>query len=188
MLALVGKLFLLLILCYLFVFMLTTDGPAAPAYRPPFLLWILDTINLFIHEAGHFFLRPFGMFIYILGGSLVQCAIPLALLIVTWRQNHQNVAWSGFWLGENLVNVSYYITDAPFRKLKLLAGGLIHDWGYLLAGNTELGLPIGAFVYWVGMITCTVSIIAGVIFAVQSYRAETNTESTPNPESSKKFL
>ncbi len=176
MLALAGRIFLLLILVYLFFFMLTTDGPAAPAYHPPFLLWILDTINLFIHEAGHFFLRPFGMFIYILGGSLVQCAIPLALLVVTWRQNHRNIALSGFWLGENLVNVSAYIADAPFRKLKLIAGGLIHDWGYLLAGHTETGPPLGGFVYWTGMVVCAASIITGVVFAVQSYREESGAD------------
>ncbi len=172
MITLVGKIVLFLILAYLFIFMLSTDGPAAPAYHPPFLLWILDTINLFIHEAGHFFLRPFGMFIYILGGSLVQSLLPLALLVVVWKQNYQNTALPGFWLGENLVNVSAYIADAPFRKLKLLAGGLIHDWGYLLAGRTELGPPIGRFVYWIGMIICAASIVAGVVFAVQSYRGK----------------
>ncbi len=155
---------------YLLWFLLTSNGPAAPGYHPPFVLWILDTINLFIHEAGHLFLRPFGMFIHIIGGSFFQCFIPLALLIVTWRQNISQIVYPGFWLGENLVNVSVYIADAPFRKLKLIAKGLIHDWGWLLGGRMEMAAPLSETVYWTGIAICIAALGAGIYYAVKDYR------------------
>jgi hypothetical protein len=176
---LILKLLGLCLLGYLLIFILTTEGPAAGGYRPPFILWILDTINLFIHEAGHFFTRPFGQFIYILGGSLVQCLIPLAMIIATWRQNVGQIVWPGFWLGENMVNVSYYIQDAPYKQLKLIAKGLIHDWNWILSGNEDLAEPLGATVWWGGIIVCVVSIGAGVWFAVQEFREDTGELPSP---------
>src|SRR6266545_5228189 len=128
------KLLVLVYLGSLVYFMLETGGPAEGGYHPPFSLFVLDTINLFIHEAGHFFLKPFGMWVYILGGSFIQCVIPLMLAIVTWQQNIAHVAYPAFWFGENLINVSYYVRDAPYKHLRLLASGLIHDWNWLLSG------------------------------------------------------
>ncbi|MFN0158110.1 MAG: hypothetical protein ACKVRP_08590 [Bacteroidota bacterium] len=164
------KLFLFAYLGYLFWFLLTSEGPAAPAYNPPFVLWVLDTINLFIHEAGHLFLRPFGMFIHIIGGSFFQCFTPLALLVVTWRQNVSQIAYPAFWFGENLVNVSYYIQDAPYRKLKLIARGLIHDWGWLLAGRKEMAAPLSQVVFWVGILICVAAIGVGIYYAIRDYK------------------
>lgn len=168
--ALVLKILVLSYLGYLLFFLLATDGPAAPGYDPPFPIFILDTINLFIHEAGHLFLKIFGRFIYLLGGSFFQCFIPLALLVVTWRQNITQIAYPGFWLGENLVNVSAYIKDAPFLKLKLISKGAVHDWNALLAGRTYLGPPMGEAVYWIGILICLASIGTGIFHAVQQYR------------------
>jgi len=95
---LISKIIVLLYLSYLFFFLATGYDPAYPLYRPPFILFVIDTINLFIHEAGHFFFKIFGRLIYMLGGSLFQCLVPLALVIVTWRQNISQVCYPGFWL------------------------------------------------------------------------------------------
>ena len=135
--ALIAKVLVFTYLGYLVVFFMLTDGPATPGYHPPFILWLLDTMNLFIHEAGHFFIRPFGMWIYIFGGSFVQCFLPLTLAVVTWRQSPEQVSFPAFWFGENLINVSYYIKDAPDKHLRLLAAGLIHDWNWLLSDNLD---------------------------------------------------
>jgi len=40
-------------LAYLTVWMATCYAPQTPGYQPPFVLWIVDLINLYIHEAGH---------------------------------------------------------------------------------------------------------------------------------------
>jgi hypothetical protein len=168
------------VLCYLFVFLLTGYDPASPGFRPPFLLWVMDTINLFIHEAGHLFLRPFGMFLHILGGSLVQVALPAALLVVTWRQNIGQIGYAGFWVGQSMINVSVYIQDAPVRKLRLIARGLIHDWAWLLNGNLEWAAPLAGMVYWTGILLCAASIAALAAFAVRAYREPPVPADTPD--------
>jgi hypothetical protein len=157
---------------WLLVFLLTGYAPADPSFRPPAPLWILDTINLFIHEAGHFFFRIFGQFIYILGGSLFQVMLPAALVVVVWRRNIAQIWYAGFWLGENLVNVSVYIQDAPFRKLRLIAGGLIHDWQWLLNGDPDSAELLGGVVYWLGILIVVASLGAGIFYAIRDFRQE----------------
>ena len=69
---------------YLLWFLAFEYYPADPlGFQAPFVLWVydlvevIDTINLFIHEAGHLFFRLFGQTMYILGGSITQCLLPL---------------------------------------------------------------------------------------------------------------
>lgn len=157
-------------LAYLFVFLLTSYEPAAPGYNPPFGIFVLDTVNLFIHEAGHLFLRPFGMTIHILGGSFFQVLLPLALAVVTARQNILQIGWPAFWTGESMVNVSAYVLDAPYRQLRLIARGLIHDWNWLLNGDADASEPLGQIVFWTGILLCAASIGAGVWAAIRIYR------------------
>lgn len=170
---LVLKLLALAYLGYLVCFFLTTDGPAAPGYHPPLFVWVTDTINLFIHEAGHFFLRPFGVWIYIFGGSFVQCFLPLLLAVVVARQNIANVAWPAFWFGENLINVSYYIKDAPYKQLRLIAAGLIHDWNWLLSDSLDSAETIASVVWGCGLVVCGAALGAGVLYAIRSFREYT---------------
>lgn len=169
-LLLITKLIVLVYFSYLMYFFLTTEGPAAPGYHPPFVVFIVDTINLFIHEAGHFFLKPFGRWVYVFGGSFVQCALPLLLAIVVWKQNPANVVYPAFWFGENLINVSYYVRDAPYKHLRLIAAGLIHDWNWLLSDNLDSAETIADLVWGAGMVGCVVALVAGVFYAVRSYR------------------
>lgn len=161
---------LLALLLYLFVFLLTGYHPEIPSFRPPFLLFVIDTINLYIHEAGHFFFQFFGRWIHVLAGSLVQVLLPLALWIVVFRQNREYSAYPGFWVGESMVNVSVYIQDAPYKQLRLIARGLIHDWNWLLRDNLDLAGPLGETLYVIGLFLCAASIASGVYFAVHVYR------------------
>jgi hypothetical protein len=167
---LVVRLLLLLFLGYLLLFLAVDYHPEMHAYRPPFVISALDTINLFIHEAGHFFFRPFGMWIYVLAGSLFQILLPLALVIVTWQQKPDQASWPAFWVGENCVNVSVYIKDAPHMQLKLLAKGVIHDWNWLLNDNLEAAEPLGDALLGLGILICVASIGMGIYFAVRSFR------------------
>lgn len=168
------RLLLWLYLGYLMYFLATGFEPEMSGYRPPLAIVVLDSINLFIHEAGHFFLKPFGRSIEVLGGSLFQCFIPLLVVLVGWRQNRAVIPFGLFWLGENLVNVSAYIRDAPYKHLRLLAQGLIHDWNWLLSDNLEVAEPLGASVYYLGLLLCLLSLLVGVWSAVQSLRESTD--------------
>jgi hypothetical protein len=167
---LVVKLLLLLFLGYLLLFLAVEYHPEIHTYRPPFVIFVLDTINLFIHEAGHFFFKPFGIWIHVLAGSLFQILLPLTLVAVTWRQKPEQAPWPAFWVGENCVNVSVYIKDAPHMQLKLLAKGLIHDWNWLLNDNLEAAEPLGDAVFGLGILICTISIAVGIYFAIRSFR------------------
>jgi len=164
------KLLVFAYLGYLAVFLITGYDPQTPGYHPPFVIFILDTINLFIHEAGHFFFKPFGMWTYVFAGSFFQCFIPLLLLLVTWRQNISQIPYPGFWLGENLVNVSVYIRDAPTKHLKLLVSGLIHDWNWLLSDNLDAAEPLADIVFGLGLLLCVASVGGCAYYAWRSFR------------------
>jgi hypothetical protein len=153
------------------LYVLAVDySPGEHPVNPPFLLFVMDTINLFIHEAGHLFMKPFGMVIYMLGGSAVQVLLPLALLVVTWLQQPRQTPYPAFWVGESMINVSVYIADAPYRKLKLIAPGLKHDWNWLLSDNLEAAEPLSVIVYAIGMLLCVGSFAGFLAFAVMEYR------------------
>jgi len=167
---LIAKILVFAYLGYLLSFLATGYDPASGAFNPPFLIFIIDLINLFIHEAGHAFLRPFGMVVHMLGGSLFQVLLPLALVVVTARKKLSHAVYPAFWLGENLVNVSAYIRDAPFKRLKLIAQGLIHDWNWLLGGNLDLAEPLGVTVFVTGLTLCAVALVAGALLAIRDFR------------------
>jgi hypothetical protein len=161
---------LLGVLGYLLLFLLTGYHPDTPSFHPPFLIFVLDTVNLFIHEAGHFFFKIFGQWVHVLAGSFFQVFLPLALFVVTWRQTPQFAAYPGFWVGESLINVSVYIKDAPHRQLRLIARGLIHDWNWLLSDHLDAAEPLGEGVYVLGILMCVASLGWGIYTAVQAFR------------------
>jgi hypothetical protein len=168
-----AKLILLTYACYLLYVLVVEYYPADPlGFHPPFVLWVIDTINLFIHEAGHLFFRILGQTMYILGGSITQCSIPLVLAIVTWREKPHQVGLPLFWFGENLVNVSVYIADAPYKNLKLIKEGLIHDWHWLLSDNLDIAEPMALGIRWLGLTVCAGSIVAMGYYAITILRED----------------
>ncbi len=93
---------------------------------------VMDLVDLPFHEAGHVFLSPFGSTLHILGGTLMQLAVP-ALLVWTFlarRRDPFAAAACLWWLGQSLVNVSVYMADARELALPLVGGGE-HDWNEL---------------------------------------------------------
>ena len=79
---------------------------------------------------------PFGQFIMILGGSLMQVIVPGVIIYVFLLREHDPYAASIglWWLGQNLTDVALYISDASARSLPLIGGMSeeAHDWGNLL--------------------------------------------------------
>lgn len=155
---------------YLLYILAVEYEPSNPNFRPPFVLFVVDWIDLFIHEGGHFLFRIFGQWIYILGGSLTQVLLPGLAIYVTLRQDRRWIGLPLFWLGENMVNVSVYIQDAPYKKLRLIASGLIHDWNWLLNGDETSAEIIGGIVQWLGLLTCAGAIGLGLWFAITIFR------------------
>jgi hypothetical protein len=95
---------------------------------------MIDGVNLVIHEAGHLFLIPFGEFMMVAGGSLVQVVIPAIFAVYFFYQGKSySCALVLFWVGESLLNVSVYAGDAVEMQLPLLGGkDSIHDWNFML--------------------------------------------------------
>lgn len=83
---------------------------------------------------------PFGLFMHILGGSLNQCLFPaIFMTYFIWKKDWAGAAFGLFWLGNNFINVSYYIGDAQAMALPLLGGDTSgHDWHNLLTMTNAL--------------------------------------------------
>jgi len=139
----------------------------------PFVLWVIDTIDLFIHEGGHFFFSFFGTFIYIMGGSLMQVVLPSLSIYVFLKSSSRSLIGTLYWLGHNMINVSVYMGDAPYRRLPLLGGDKSgHDWYQIFnrVGMMDSAEAISSVVLVVGIISCCSAIGTAVYFLVKDIR------------------
>ena len=100
----------------------------------------MHNINLVFHEAGHVVFKPFGWFMMILGGSLMQLLVPVVVLLNFTFKNNDNFAASIglWWLGQSFIDLAPYIDDAMVQQLVLLGGRTgadspgSHDWNNIL--------------------------------------------------------
>ena len=94
--------------------------------------------DLVFHEAGHVLFVPFGRFMSVLGGSLMQVLVPLIAVAAFVRQDEPfGAAICAWWAGQNLVDLAPYIADARALQLVLLGGHTGaevegHDWEFIL--------------------------------------------------------
>jgi hypothetical protein len=140
--------------------------------RASAIFWLLHLFSLYIHEAGHFIWSIFGREVGILGGGLNQIAICVFALIVLLRSGLHTLLYTLFWLGFNFVDVAIYMADAPYRRLPLIAKGLIHDWYYLSLhwGIMEDITFYAMVVYYIGALCLMGAIGAGIYSLVHDYR------------------
>lgn len=181
---------LILCLCY-FTYSLATDYQnIATRNQVSFVIWVIDTIDLFIHEAGHPLFDIFGRFMNFLGGSLFQIIIPAATVIVFARSSLKSLPFTLYWTGQSTVNVSMYISDAPFQRLQLISRHAMHDWRWLLGytGTLEYAEDIGNIVNVVGLLTCLVGIAFGIYFSIRDVKnLFSSNQNQHNPESPYSF-
>ncbi len=124
--------------------------------------WI-DNADLVIHEAGHFFFSPFGHFVYMCGGTIMQIFLPSLIAWFFFRNYYKTgVQISLLWLGQNLINISVYAADARTQSLPLLGGNSVHhDWNYILSSLNMLDLDtqVGYFFFGGAIIIFTAAIL-----------------------------
>ncbi len=112
---------------------------------------LMDSVDLIIHEAGHFFFGFFGTFIHFAGGTLMQILLPSILVYHFYAHDYLlGTQVSLFWLGHNLLNISVYAADARARQLPLLGGDNVqHDWWTMLSmlNMLEYDQLIGGFFF-----------------------------------------
>ena len=99
----------------------------------------LHNVSLPFHEAGHIIFSPFGDFMCVLGGSLMQLMIPIVCIGAFLKSKDMfSVSVGLWWLGQNFIDIAPYINDARAQELILLGGVTgqdmpgIHDWNNIL--------------------------------------------------------
>jgi hypothetical protein len=125
---------------------------------------------LAIHEGGHYFVFAWAPeFLQVLGGSLTQCALPLAFIVYFWRSKQRFAAClTCFWASFNLIDTAVYIADARAQGLPLLFGeDSIHDWHYLLSSLGWLNADgfIAGLVHAAGALFWVVSVAGGAYYS-----------------------
>lgn len=99
---------------------------------------MLDIVDLPIHETGHLIFRILGEFMGIAGGSLFQVILPAVFVgYFVYQGSLYSASIVLFWVGQSLLNVWVYASDAVKMQLVLTSGltgseGGFHDWNYLL--------------------------------------------------------
>lgn len=131
-------------------------------------------VHLVFHEAGHVIFMIFGSrFLTILGGTLGQLLMPLAVILsfIKTRQNY-SACVTGVWLAASLADVAPYAKDARAMDLVLLGGvtGLEsggHDWNNMLFELDWLHHDqlIGNLFIAAGYVTLLLSLGAGLYFS-----------------------
>ena len=140
---------------------------------------ILHLPDLVFHEAGHILFGFFGRFIMVLGGSLFQFALPIALAVVFLRQKDQfGGAVCAWWAGQSLLDVAPYIADARALHMVLLGGQTGaevegHDWEYLLTrlGWLRFDVTLGLWARRLGLLMMLASIVWAAVVTARARQA-----------------
>ena len=129
----IGRIILFCFLSFLTVYALTHPW-----------VYVLDEANLIFHEAGHT-LMPFGEVVNLLGGSLFQLLVPLAVVVsFVRRREFFSALVALWWMGESMLGVARYVADARAQELTLLGGDhdfavLFAHWPWLFPYDTMIG-------------------------------------------------
>lgn len=131
---------LLILIWVLYIFALYVKDYDYPMHR---MANIFNAIDFGIHEVGHFLFIPFGEFMTILGGSLLQTIFPLLWFgALFWKRWYFAASLCFIWVGLNLYDVATYAADARARMLPLatLASDYdsAHDWYNILSRLNKL--------------------------------------------------
>jgi len=126
-------------------------------------------ITLGFHEMGHLLTSFLPFFLCALAGSVFQIAVPIATIVIFYRQpDYFGMAVGGFWLSYSLFELSAYVGDARAQDLPLVgfasSEDLVHDWNYVL-GKLHM-LPLDHFFAFLLKVAATFSGVASCAFAV----------------------
>jgi hypothetical protein len=138
----------------------------------------MHAILLPMHEAGHVLFAPFGQFLHIAGGSLLQLLVPLGIgLAFIWKHsNNFGACLCLWWLGTSLIDLAPYIYDAHDPQLILLSGRTgndgAHDWIDLLGdlGLLQSARGVGRLAQLGGIAVMSTAWIWGIIYLQRSWR------------------
>ena len=141
--------------------------------RDPMQGSFLDNVDLPIHETGHLLFRPFGEFLMVAGGSLFQVIFPAVFIgYFIWQNSFYSAAIVLLWVGQSILNVWVYASDAVVMQLVLTSGftgteGSFHDWNYLLTATGLIGSIkiVAGIIRLAGILTIIVAGISAIYFS-----------------------
>ena len=143
----------------------------------------IDGVNIVVHEGGHFMLAFFGEFLHILGGPLLQVALPIGFVIYYYKnKEYFSSSILLFWVGQNIINTSVYEGDAIMQNLPLLVpfGALgtetaVNDWTYLLSSTGLLNYTntISYILFAVGV---SIIVLAAILSFINAKKSEPKVE------------
>ncbi len=162
---------------------LNAKGQPLPAWAPPLILvlaliWLVyrlfsnnpflftHHLHLPIHEAGHMVFLPFGEFMHFLGGSAFQVMFPAFFTgSFILRRDFFAAAITLLWIGDSLIDVSFYVADAYRQELPLIGGE--HDWAVLLGmlDMTHHADFLGGLTWWAGALTMLSGFVMALLIA-----------------------
>jgi len=148
----------------------------------PMLGSFLDLVDLPIHETGHLIFRIFGEFRGVAGGSIFQVLLPAVFVgYFVWKEQYYSAAIVLFWVGQSILNVWVYASDAVVMKLVLTSGftgseGSFHDWNYMLTRTGLIGSTkiIARLLRAIGTIVIIVAGLSSIYYSL--YPAESAEE------------
>lgn len=150
-----------------------------------YVLWIaydpmqgsfLDNVDLPIHETGHLLFRPFGEFMMVAGGSLFQVIFPIVFVgYFIWQRSFYSATIVTLWVGQSILNVWVYASDAVVMQLVLTSGftgseGSFHDWNYMLThfGLLDSTKGVAKIIRFAGTVTIIAAGAMAIYFSLQS--------------------
>jgi hypothetical protein len=133
----------------------------------------LDMVDLPIHETGHLVFRIFGEFMGIAGGTLFQLIVPAVFVgYFVWQKSYYSAVIVMMWVGQSILNVWIYASDAVVMQLMLTSGmtgaeGGFHDWNYMLdaMGLLNSTRTIAGIIRFAGTIVILASVVSAFYFA-----------------------
>ena len=137
--------------------------------RDPTRWTIFYGITLGFHEMGHLVFNWAPHLITALMGSVFQVAVPIAVIVIFYRQpDYFGMSVGGFWLSYSLYELSVYVGDARSRDLPLVGFAaqedLEHDWNFIL-GKLHM-LPLDHFFAFLLRVAAFGAGAASLAFAV----------------------
>ena len=98
----------------------------------------------------------------------MQIVIPSLTIWVLLKSGARTLIATLYWLGQNLVNVSVYIGDAPYKRLPLLSDTAIHDWNWIFnhIGHMELAGPVSNVVLAIGILSCGGAVVVAGFYLI----------------------
>jgi hypothetical protein len=132
-----------------------------------------------IHEFGHIAFMAFGEFMHLLGGSLFQAGLPLALGIAfLLRRDPYAAAVMLWWSGVAVMDIAPYVYDAQQPVHVLLTGRTgetgAHDFIDVLGdlGLLKRAQAVGYAVHHFGAAMVAVSLVWTAAVVARLYRAQ----------------